>query len=252
MNNISDKQEMLNVINSGKSTWSELLKKADDLLKDDFDIVLSAINKHPLNLEFASSRLRDNNEIVSFASSHWVWCSWSPVKLGEAFRFASDRLKNDRDFILTNLKYSTFGKFRFSNYTLFQYLPFSLRSDVEIVNKCIEIQGGILAFISDELKQNLIVTKLLVMKDINRANWRPESFESANISDVLRFDKEILSAASTRYYKLLDSKANLIKNNKETESEFNSTLDDFLQWINSPNYAESFAEQIKKYNRGEL
>ena len=236
MDYISDKHDMLNAIKLGKSAWSELLTRADDFLKDDYDVVLSAIKKHPMNLEFASSRLRDNNEIVSFASSHWVWCSWSPVRMGKAFKFASDRLKNDRDFILFNLKSSTFGAFSSSNARLFQYLPCSLRSDVEIVNKCIEIQGEILEFISDELKQNLIDTKLLVMKDINRKNWRPEAFETANISDVLRCDTEILSAASKRYSILLESRANSINNKKEKDVQTISALDDFLQWTKSPKY----------------
>ena len=97
----------------------EHLKFACKSLKDDRDVVLSAVKKYGFTLIYASSRLRDDKELVLVAvkENPWVLACVSErlmddkdvvleavKKNGYVLQFASGRLRDDKSVVLEAVK----------------------------------------------------------------------------------------------------------------------------------------------------
>jgi hypothetical protein len=122
-------------------------------LKKDFDIGINAVSENGDALEYLSEDLKDNLEVVSLAistkmrfrkTSSWGFNSANElieVKDGLAIRFASDRLKSNKELVLNAIRNSneieldSFGfsqTKRYNEIPLAKYLPNFILEDKEI------------------------------------------------------------------------------------------------------------------------
>ncbi len=95
------------------------LKDLSDFLRGDKQVVMVAVEQTGFALEFATKELRDDEEVVFKA----LEC-YNDLESENVFRFASDRLKNDRNFILRSLSENGF---------VLEFVPEHFRDDEEVV-----------------------------------------------------------------------------------------------------------------------
>lgn len=108
-------------------------------LAEDYDLALIAIKQDGLNLKYASYEMHDNEEIVLMASD----------KINYAFDFATDRLKNNKEFI---------KKILVKNGRALQYLSAKYQDDKELVLLAIQDNDS-LQYVSKRLKNDQEVIK---------------------------------------------------------------------------------------------
>jgi hypothetical protein len=104
--------------------------------RNDKDIVLKYVKKNSHNLKFISVELR-NDEDVIFASINDI-CE-------ECFNYASNRLKNNKDFILKAVK---------KNSHIIKYINEELKKDREILLEAVKYKGTVLEFIPKEFQND--------------------------------------------------------------------------------------------------
>ena len=127
------------LIKYGVKEWGKsILRYASDRIKDDREIVNEAIDYSSnyggfgFVLEYVSENLRNDTEIVNKAMT----CCHDP-EVSQEFQYASDEIKNNKDFILNQLEY--FTHFYFDRPIFIKYISNELKQDTEFVKKLIEI-----------------------------------------------------------------------------------------------------------------
>lgn len=70
------------------------LRFANEIFKDDFDVVLEAVKNDGHALSYASNRLKNNKKIVVEALKQNGYC----------LQYVSDKLKNDKDVVLVAIR----------------------------------------------------------------------------------------------------------------------------------------------------
>ena len=124
----SNKNVIIEILKFSETPWiSETIKYSNDNIRADRDIILIAVKKGGSSLEYASSELKNDKEIVfeavneapsaiAYASSEILDDAVFLNKIIEipetdfkcpywhVLENASDRLKNDRDFVLSIIK----------------------------------------------------------------------------------------------------------------------------------------------------
>lgn len=93
---------------------------ASERLRDIDSLFQIAVTNRGENIKYASARIRDCNNLVLLA-----------VKKGGSLEFISDRLKNDKDFIVNVLQ-----KFKERSWD-FQHLPPQIKNDPDVIAACI-------------------------------------------------------------------------------------------------------------------
>ncbi len=168
------------------------LEHASSKWKDDEDVVLVAVDKKygygPSSspLQFASDRLRNDKDFV-------MQC----VKLeSTSLQYASEQLRHDREYIMSVVKVK--------GLTL-QYVP-HFQNDIEIVTVAVMQDGHALQYASDELKND----KVIVMNAVMQHGW---SLEFA--SKQLQNDKHVVTSAVMQRGSSLEFASNELKNDKD-------------------------------------
>jgi hypothetical protein len=122
------------------------LKYASENLKDDRYIVNLAINYKQVSskggfvLEFVSETLRDDIEIVDKVMT---WCL--DPDSSEEFKYASENIKNNKEFIIDQLEFFTD---HFDNPVFLQYISSELKNDTEFIKELIEINPNSIKYVS--------------------------------------------------------------------------------------------------------
>lgn len=135
-------------------------------LLSDTSIASLAVKNNCMALRYFSDYIKSNKEIVGEAT----------YQNGYAFQWASDELKNDKDFILSFLRSNL------STRSLY-YLPKEFKDDRDIIEKAIEQDGWALQYASDRLKNDKEIANLAVERN-------PLVFEI--LPESLRKDKDII------------------------------------------------------------
>ena len=168
------------------------LRYASDKLKHNRDIVLVAVRNCRYALEYASEELKNDHEIVLAA----VQTS------GYALEFASDKLKNNRDIVLVavrndgkSLRFASeefkndrevvFAAVRQNGHAL-EYASEEFKNDREIVLTAIHDYGLSLKYVSKELKNDHEIVMTAVRKN---------GYALRYASDELQNYREIVEAA---------------------------------------------------------
>lgn len=129
----------------------ENLKHAPIEIQTVSEIVMLAVKKNGIMLQFASSCLRNNYDIV-----------WEAVNQnGRAYVFASDELKQDRNLAI--LAVSSYGR------TL-RLVPANLRSDPEVVWAAVKENPYSIEFASKEIRSDFEFMKAVINED--KKSWR--------------------------------------------------------------------------------
>ena len=149
-------------------------------LRDDKEVVLQAVQKDGLLLEFASSRLRNDRSVVIEALQN----------SGDAIKFAGSTFRDESDVIL--LAYKTYKN-------AFEYASKRVKDSTDLFISLVSKKGEELKWASERLK----ASKSVVSKAVSNNG---SSLQHAN--EKLRDDKEVVllavreNAASLRYASL--------------------------------------------------
>ena len=144
----------LSVFDDGK-----LLKNTSKLFQDDDLIVLEAVSKYGLGLEFASDRLKENKLIVKAAieQNSYALEFASPIlrdnfeivqsaikKSGITLKYASLSLMDNKELVLYAIS---------NNGRALEYASDNLKDDIDIVKKSISLEKSNLKYASNRLKK---------------------------------------------------------------------------------------------------
>ena len=218
LTNYNSKKIKLNkeLIILGILTDYEIFISLDNIFKEDYDIIIIAIEYSPFilgelldiykadkqivklavsifgdSLIYASDELKDDKEIVSIAAS----------KIGFSLEYVSDRLKADKDIVkiavnnnsgYSGLKYASTElkadkelvelAVQYSGYEL-AHASINLRDDYDIVRKAVEQDGFAIYYASNRLQANIEIVKLAIVNDCYGEFL-------INTSDSIKNDKE--------------------------------------------------------------
>ena len=164
------------------------LQYASHSLRNDFEVVMKAVNRNGRNLQFASKSLKKDREIVMAAVQ----------KTGTALDYASKELKNDREIVMVAV--------RSSGYAL-QYASKQLKNDREIVMAAVQDAGYALKFASEELKKD----REIVMAAVREVGY---ALHFA-LAKELKHDREIVMAAVQKNGGALQYASKELKNDRE-------------------------------------
>jgi uncharacterized pyridoxamine 5'-phosphate oxidase family protein len=117
---------------------------ASKALKNNKEIVLAAVSKDAVAIQYASLSLRDDFDIVKAAGEQ----NW-----GIALLYASPRLKNRKEFVLSSVKH--IGKW-------LEDAPNEFKNNKEIVMAAVEQDGNALEFASSSLCNDKDVAQMAV------------------------------------------------------------------------------------------
>lgn len=158
---LKDKDFALKVISSKVDCFREL----DDSIFDDFDIMLAAVRVYGTSIIRIRDRLR-NNKTLWMEATEIVWSNlyYLPDALKddmelfqhmlskgvEALQFASDKIKADRNFVLSSVKINGTG---------LEFVP-NYHNDREVVEAAITNYGPAIRFADKELQKSLALLAL--------------------------------------------------------------------------------------------
>lgn len=178
------------------------LEHASPELQDDEEVVLTAVQDTGEALQFASERLRGNKEIVlaavkgEYGSAHVLQYATEDLKDDEEmmlaataeiwrnFKFASDRLKKDKNFIL-----QVVGQSKFSGSAL-QFVSEELKSDREFIMQVIKIDGLAICEASPEIQND----REFILKAVKQ-----NGSVFGGLYEHYRIDPEIVIEAAKQY-----------------------------------------------------
>ena len=148
---------------------SHALELASKKLRDDFDVVLAAIQQKywfaPLALQYASLRLRGDKKLVRVALNreHGIRCA----------KYLAPKLQSDHRLILTSIRRSSHECSEW--YEHLSELPESLRADEDIVMAAVRKRGSNLRFVTaPEIAQDLDVALAACKQDGNAIQFVPK------------------------------------------------------------------------------
>jgi hypothetical protein len=127
-----------------------ILEYASDRLKDNFNIVLTAVKQDGFALQYASERLRGDKIIVLEAlkqgnNSTFAYANYLS-NIEQIIDFASDRLKDDKEFMLEVLELIPYSA---------KYISDNLKGDKEVVIAFIKKDHRLLQFAENKLKDDI-------------------------------------------------------------------------------------------------
>jgi hypothetical protein len=168
-----DKEFVMNVI----PTNGFLLKHISDRLAQDHDITLEACKGYEQahSLKYATDEMKDNDDTV-----YTICC-----ECGDAFVHASNRLKNDKLFVLklTKTPRGSCG---------ILHARKDMLKDKTIIEQILRINGNMLDYFSDEVKNDYYYVSLAINND-------PRSLQYA--SERLRSDKKLINTIFHEFVK---------------------------------------------------
>ena len=147
-------------------SWS--IEDAGEKARDNKDIIKEVLKKNSTYIEYASDRLRDDDEIMGIAleKNHWN------------LRFASDRIKDNKDLVISLIKKCS---------GVVKYASPRLQNDIDIIKECIKEYGtSVFEYTNDEIRDN---------REIMLEAIKVTGFNIQYASDRLRNDEELLKTA---------------------------------------------------------
>lgn len=208
---LNNKEYVLNLLENGLVS----LYDVSETLKNDRDVVFTAVKKHGWELKYANPSFFNDKEIVLAALKKGKNC------YEEIIGLASVKLKNDDEVALTALKNSVYClKLLPSKYSdnkelimkmkLYDLVGVSerLRNDKEVVLMSVSLVGENLEFASKELQDDKEVVLAAVK---NSACHTAMSFAS----ERLRGDVDVAKAAIRNFWGAVHDLSKEGKNNKE-------------------------------------
>jgi hypothetical protein len=185
----------------GQKAWmATIFPHITEELKKDRELVLKLVTCDCLKLESLDESFRDDPEIVSAAYGG----------LGYSLQYASERLRNDRDFVRKKLGLGGYTFFHYAGEKLkndkafvlelinshrllqgvYQYASAELRDDEEVARAALTYSGHLLPWAGNKVRNN----KALVLLAIENTNGDAFDYASKN----LKSDPEVIKAAKVK------------------------------------------------------
>jgi hypothetical protein len=159
-------------IKSVLASDTKVLKYASESVRDDRDVIQTAVSFHPSAFEHASERLKDDYELVSFVMR----------KDSNMLRYASDRMKRTRAFLQLFLRDASLGNLKL----MFPFIPNDMIHEMKpVIQEQIAEDPCIVFGLPDELfhDPDIIETAIKANSDLSEY-LSPIRFE--NITTTMR------------------------------------------------------------------
>ena len=165
----SNLRDNLEFMNYATILHPELIKYAGESIVSNYEIGLNVVQVDGAYLECLSLELKNNKEIVKTA----VICD--QIIADTSFRFASDELKNDKEFIMELLDVTA---------EVFMYASDELKDDEELAYKACSIDPMNIHYISNRLKENEEFIKSLIINNGYSFYTFEEDIETTILNNV--------------------------------------------------------------------
>ncbi len=227
---LDDKDVILKAIARQNSPF----EYASDRLKNDRAFVLEALKVDPFILTYVAKPLMDDKEIVLTALGKYGK-PWKNGPYASNIKFASDRLKGDKEVALEALA---------SDGSYIQHISDQLKNDREIVMFAVESSGYALKYVSDELKNDRGIVSAAIKRNGGALEFASDELKDddeivglaisqncypvpslgvsplAHASERLRLDREmVLKALKYNFGSALQFTSEELKNDKEVVLE---------------------------------
>lgn len=140
----TDKQLALIALNNTKFYTNRVLEELSDSLKNDKEVILTAMNIDPGCFSFASTDLRSDKELVIEAIKLY------PPNL----KYADDIFKNDKEIVLLALSNTDKDRTAVYAYSVLEYVSSQFQNDKEIVKLAIKNNKSALEHASTDLRND--------------------------------------------------------------------------------------------------
>ena len=194
-----------------------LFREVSKKFNDDEEVVLAAYKKSYELLRYASNRLKsDKNFIMKCVNNENFW---------RVFKYINDELKKDKDIYSVALKNCVYS---------YQYLPEEMKKDRNLVLSLVSEHGNVYEYLLDEFKNDKEITLLALQnsvlplqlsnemkhdKDILKEIIRKDGIESENIPkdilDIIYSNKEYVLEAIKLNYEIIYSLPAEFKDDKK-------------------------------------
>ena len=166
----NDKEIVLAAILS----YGGALKYASDFFKNDKEIILIALKDDSMALEYVSDKYKNNKEIVKFAISG----------RGSALKFASQDCKNDEEIILLAIRNHQYGN-------PFKYASDILKNNKDFINKAIEINGYVLDHVNHKYitEENMMIA---IRMNADLILHKPFYYHIKNIKKMIKINPYLI------------------------------------------------------------
>jgi hypothetical protein len=150
------------VLEQVKNRGQDLMYASDEL-KDDIEVVITALNSDRRAIKYTSERLKDNKEVIkNILNQEGLLIKYASKRLRSdkelgllavqknplAFQYLGGSLKNDKDVVLTTLKKKD------ADYKLLDFIPQRMFSDKEILDILIKKKLEVLKYAPEELRND--------------------------------------------------------------------------------------------------
>jgi len=236
----NSREEALIALKDMSTKWitsPELIK----FYENDLELALIAINRESNVFHFLSDQLKQDFRLQKLAFN-FVNCEFYKFNIHELyskdeienfckqdnrfFKFLSDELKSDKEFILKCMEKNYHPDIY--DFNAIQYLSYSIRNDFDIAMKFVMIDGLNLKYLSNELKNNIDIVKKAVHLKTEAFQFASESIKQnkdkliiiidnnpdtfSHLDEKFKNDKQIILFALERNYLLYDCLSDKMKN----------------------------------------
>ena len=161
-NNNNEIQSIIDTINSQKNFDIIFFKNLSTELRNNYDIVFTAVSNYPYSLELASKELKNNEKIVLTAVSN---CSSS-------LAYASPELRNNKDIVLVAVAKDAFS---------FQYASDELQNNLEtlrVYKKFHELPKNHISNYDDNDYQQFYDERIKALNILEEQDWLDKNVHS--------------------------------------------------------------------------
>lgn len=147
----------------------ECFDYAADILKDDEDFIKTLCASSSMILEYASERIRDSESVFHYAYQ-------LPNRFGDEISFASERLRDDKEFVMELLTNITDEE---EDIEILEYLSERLQDDEEVVAACVMLNTDEFEYASERLQFNAGFALTLMMNmELDIYDMLPEEVQA--------------------------------------------------------------------------
>eukprot|EP01080_Neovahlkampfia_damariscottae_P009253 gene9253-1340_t len=187
MNLKNDSDVVLKALKMGN-----LLKYASKEFQSKMEFVRTSIETNPKNLQFASSEIRNNKNLVLYSFGHYH------SKQNNLLEFVDDSLLNDEELLIEAAK---------AGHSLQFKVPDSLKNNKELMTAFVTSSGKNLEFVSSELKNDQDFVNISIKQKPEYLKYASDEIKKNEefIFDLLKKDSKYL------HYSPLKSDKNFVK-----------------------------------------
>ncbi len=227
------------IIADVKKNGTHVLRKYDEAILDDFDLMCQLAEDNFTTLDYVSDRLKNDRDFILFCIKHGsAALHYAPmeyrknkeivlmaVKLnGNALEYASEELKDDEEIVLAAIKNSPMA---------LEYASERLSDNYFIVERAVEADGEAIKFASERLRNIYYLVNKAIRNNSNAFEYISEELQD-DIRVVInaRLKENNENLYFTNYSQVLKFASERLKNNKVLKYANDNILKSMLMVCN--------------------